>query len=259
MFPSFRHTAGPRFWRDLRDWTQVSAIAFAAFFGIYTFWYTDIIGPARLPAALVVVPRLEEIGRFGDTAVVRATFQIANQSQSNVWVPAMWYRVTGMRFAPQDASSPWVRYSAAGREEHRARYSRLERQALVASGRLFEHRTNRFQPGGQSQLEEVFLVPICEYDVVRLQVDYAQFRNVEGLQEIGWETKGEETIAPTFTVSNWRGKPERLKGERYKEWKKAHGAAFNYTLASLPLRSAVRAPTAPPVNCGAAPERAAQP
>ena len=95
--------------------------------------------------------------------------------------------------------------------------------------------------------------------MVRLKVEFAQFRSVEGLQEIGWAVQGDETVAPTFTVSNWRGKPVLLEGKRYNEWKQDHGAAFNWTITSLPLRAAVRTQAgAPPVACGAVPGQAGQ-
>lgn len=233
-----------RRWRASRQWAQVISIAFASFFGIYTFWYTEVIGPSRLPAALSVTPRLEQIGTMGDTAIVRASVQIENESQANVHVPAMWYTVRGLRLVPQDTLKPYVRRSPRGQPELHALYSRQEAPTVVASGRFIDHPEMWFQPGGHSQLEEIFLVPARDFDVVQLKVDYALLRSNEGLHEVGWVERPH--TVPTFTVQGPGKRLERLQGERYERWKAAHGAAFNWTSTSLSLRPLpVPVPAAP--------------
>src|SRR5215218_6583250 len=80
----------------VRDVIQALALLIAAMWGGYTFIYREIIIPARRPAALVVTPTLEAIGRRGDTILARATFHMVNHSASKVYAPAIWYSVRGL-------------------------------------------------------------------------------------------------------------------------------------------------------------------
>src|SRR6185436_3668272 len=83
--------------RVLRDVLQAFALLIAAAWGFYTFVYKEVIVPRNRPASLVVTPVLEAIGRRGNLVLARATFEMANRSDSKVYVPAMWYTVRGLR------------------------------------------------------------------------------------------------------------------------------------------------------------------
>src|SRR5215210_7720118 len=70
--------------RVLRDVLQAFALLIAAAWGLYTFVYKEVIVPRNRPAALVVTPTLEAIGRQGDMVLALAVFQMKNTSDSKV-------------------------------------------------------------------------------------------------------------------------------------------------------------------------------
>ena len=88
--PTPLNDARVRRWLDsavIRDAIQAFALLVAAVWGGYTFVYKEVVVPARQPAALVVTPTLEAIGRRGDLVLARATFHMVNRSDSKVYAP----------------------------------------------------------------------------------------------------------------------------------------------------------------------------
>ena len=122
------------------------------------------------------------------------------------------------------------------------RFSSVTREDTLAWRRLLPKNT-WFQPGGESRYEDYFVVPACDYDLVRVKVDYFFTKDTRKLAEVRWDTAN-GTVEPHFLMHARRGAPQPLSNRNpaHLRWKKRYGAGSNWNYAILPLRGTSPAP-----------------
>ena len=246
--------------RVLRDALQAIALLIAAAWGLYTFVYKEVIVPRNRPAALVVTPVLEAIGRRGDLVLAKATFEMANHSDSKVYVPAMWYTVRGLKLdrVEQDDSA----YLSANRKAAQelfatARFSQFTAADLVGTGKVSIAVETWFEPGAEQRVEQLLYIPADRYDAAQLQVQYLITKDIHDVKEIRWRTTDQGDLDPrlVFTAGSkyfGNGAPAEMsdRDTRYLGWLRATRAGVNYVTATIPLWGDH---AAPPAKAEAAP------
>ena len=229
--------------RIVRDLVQAFALIVAAMWGVYTFVWKEIVIPARRPASLVVTPMLEAIGRRGDTILARATFQMVNRSDSKVYVPAMWYSVTGLKLEPvavdestyvrqnrQDAQKPWAT----------ARFSQFTAAEVIGVGKVSADVETWFEPGGEQRIEQLLYIPADRYDAAQLQVQYLIAKDIHELKEVRWRATDDGNLEPRLVFapgSRYAGAAAALSDteQRYVRWLRANQGGVNYVTATISL------------------------
>ena len=231
--------------RVLRDVLQAFALLIAALWGLYTFVYKEVIVPRNRPAALVVTPMLEAIGRQGDMVLARATFQMVNHSDSKVYAPAIWYAVRGLKLQGVDQDdSTYLRQLGkdAQKPYPTARFSQFAVVDLIGTGKVSNEVETWFEPGAEQRVEQILLIPADRYDAAQLQVQYLISKDVHEVKEIRWRTTAEGDLDPRLVFAD--GSPYAADGApaamsdtvpRYVTWLKANGGGVNYVTATLSL------------------------
>ena len=231
--------------RVLRDALQAIALLIAAAWGFYTFVYKEVIVPRNRPASLVVTPVLEAIGRRGNLVLARATFEMANRSDSKVYVPAMWYTVRGLRLqqVEQDDSA----YLGANRKAAQqlyatARFSQFTAADLIAAGKVSTEVETWFDPGSEQRVEQLLYIPADRYDAAQLQVQYLITKDIRDVKEVRWRTNDQGDLDPRLVFAtgsryHGNGAPAAMSGTdtRYLGWLRATKAGVNYVTATIPL------------------------
>ncbi|MFL5542582.1 MAG: hypothetical protein ACJ8J0_26585 [Longimicrobiaceae bacterium] len=242
--------------RVLRDVLQAFALLIAALWGLYTFLYKEVIVPRNRPAALVVTPVLEAIGRRGDVVLARATFQMVNRSDSKVYVPAMWYSVRGLKLASVEQED--TTYLRLNRENAQkpfptSRFSQFTAADLVGAGKVSTEVETWFEPGAEQRVEQLLYIPADRYDAAQLSVQYLISKDIHDVKEIRWRTTDQGDLDPqlVFTAdSRWYGggAPAAMleTDARYLGWLRRTRAGVNYVTATIPLWGSGPAPAAPP-------------
>jgi hypothetical protein len=231
--------------RVLRDALQAVALLIAAAWGLYTFVYKEVVVPRNRPAALVVTPILEAIGRRGDTVLAKATFQMENTSDSKVYVPAMWYTVRGLKLegVEQDDSTYLRQLGENAQQPYpTARFSQFTGYDLLAAGKVSTEVETWFEPGAEQRVEQILLIPADRYDAAQLQVQYLISKDVHEVKEIQWRTTEQGDLDPRLVFAPGSkyfggGAPAALSdtSQRYVDWLRATRAGVNYVTATIPL------------------------
>jgi|GEM_PF-3022523 len=242
--------------RVLRDVLQAFALLIAAAWGLYTFVYKEVIVPRNRPAALVVTPVLEAIGRRGNMVLARATFEMANHSESKVYVPAMWYSVRGLKLeGVEQDDSTYLRTNRENAEKPyaTARFSQFSVVELVGSGKVNTEVEYWFEPGAEQRVEQLLYIPADRYDAAQLQVEYLLTKDIHELKEIRWRTTDQGDLDPRLVFSadsRWYGggAPAAIAdtSARYLGWLRQTKAGVNFATATIPLWGNGPAPAAPP-------------
>jgi hypothetical protein len=242
--------------RVLRDVLQAFALLIAALWGLYTFVYKEVIVPRNRPAALVVTPMLEAIGRQGDVVLARATFQMVNHSDSKVYAPAIWYAVRGLKLQGVDQDDSTYLHQL-GRDAQKpyatARFSQFSVVDLIGTGKVSNEVETWFEPGAEQRVEQILLIPADRYDAAQLQVQALISKDVHEVKEIRWRTTAEGDLDPRLVFAAGSkyaagGAPAAMSDTvpRYVTWLKKNGGGVNYVTATLSLwRSGGAAPAAP--------------
>jgi hypothetical protein len=240
--------------RVLRDALQAIALLIAAAWGLYTFVYKEVIVPRNAPAALVVTPVLEAIGRRGDLVLARATFEMANHSDSKVYVPAMWYSVRGLKLQQvEQEDSTYLRLNRENAQKPfpTARVSQFTAADLVGSGKVSTEVETWFEPGAEQRVEQLLYIPADRYDAAQLQVQYLITKDIHDVKEVRWRTNDQGDLDPrlVFTADSkyfGGGAPADMADTdaRYLGWLRATRAGVNYVTATIPLWGDRPAPTA---------------
>jgi len=248
--------------RVLRDVLQAVALLIAAAWGLYTFVYKEVIVPRNRPAALVVTPSLEAIGRHGDTILALATFQMANHSDSKVYAPAIWYSVRGLKLAGvEQDDSAYLHQLRKGAQETfpTARFSQFTGVDLIGAGKVSGEVETWFEPGAEQRVEQILLIPADRYDAAQLQVQYLIAKDVHEVKEIRWRTVEQGDLEPrlVFTAESpyaGGGSPAALSDTvpRYVSWLRANQAGMSYVTATLSLwrNASASAPAPKPEPAG---------
>ena len=242
--------------RVLRDALQAFALLIAALWGLYTFLYKEVIVPRNRPAALVVTPMLEAIGRRGDVVLARATFQMVNRSDSKVYVPAMWYSVRGLKLeSVEQEDTAYLRLNRENAQKPfpTARFSQFTAADLVGAGKVSTEVETWFEPGAEQRVEQLLYIPADRYDAAQLSVQYLISKDIHEVKEIRWRTTEQGDLDPrlVFTAdSRWYGggAPAAMleTDARYLGWLRQTRAGVNYVTATIPLWGNGPAPAAPP-------------
>jgi len=229
--------------RVLRDVLQAFALLIAAAWGLYTFVYKEVIVPRNQPAALVVTPVLEVIGRRGNMVLARATFQMANHSASKVYAPAMWYSVRGLKMAsvePDDTTFLRQLRDNAQKPYASSRFSQFTGIDVVATGKLNPEVETWFEPGAEQRVEQILLIPADRYDAAQLQVVYLISKDVHQVKEIRWRTADEGDLEPRLVFaagSPYAGPPAAISDTvpRYVKWLRANRGGVSFATATMSL------------------------
>ncbi|HEU4560304.1 MAG TPA: hypothetical protein VFS20_20815 [Longimicrobium sp.] len=238
-----------RRWLDsavLRDAIQAFALFLAAVWGVYTFIYKEVVLPARQPAALVVTPSLEAIGRRGDLVLARATFHMVNHSDSKVYVPAMWYAVRGLKLelvATEDTTYLRENREAASKPYPTARFSRYTAADVIATGKVSTEVETWFEPDAEQRVEHLLYIPADRYDAAQLGVEYLISKDISDVREIRWRTTELGDLEPrmVFHPKSSYGTaglaPAAMSdtSARYLGWLRATHAGVNYVTATISL------------------------
>jgi hypothetical protein len=258
--PSQLTDARVRRWMDsavMRDAIQAFALLVAAVWGGYTFIYKEVVVPARQPAALVVTPTLEAIGRRGDLVLARATFHMVNRSDSKVYAPAIWYSVRGLKLepvTPEDTAYLRASREAASGPYPTARFSQYSVADVIGMGKVAQEVETWFDPDGEQRVEHLLYIPADRYDAAQLQVQSLVSRNVSDVKEIRWRLDDNGDLEPRLVF-----KPESSYGTaglapaalsdtsaRYVGWLRETHAGVNFVTATISLWSgSAAAATAP--------------
>lgn len=231
--------------RVLRDVLQAFALLIAALWGLYTFVYKEVIVPRNRPAALVVTPSLEAIGRQGDMVLARATFQMVNHSDSKVYAPAIWYAVRGLKLESLDQDdSTYLRQlgTDAQKPYPTARFSQFAVVDVIGTGKVTNEVETWFEPGAEQRVEQILLIPADRYDAAQLQVQALISKDVHEVKQIRWRTTADGDLDPRLVFAD--GSPYAAGGApaaisdtvpRYVTWLKANGGGVNYVTTTLSL------------------------
>jgi len=240
----------------VRDVVQALALLIAAMWGGYTFIYREIIIPARRPAALVVTPTLEAIGRRGDTILAKATFHMVNHSPSKVYAPAIWYAVRGLKL--QAVATDDTTYLRQSREQAdkpypTARFSEFTAAEVIGTGKVATEVETWWEPEAEQRLEYLLYIPADRYDAAQLQVVTLVAKDVSDLKEIRWRTTDEGDLEPRLVF-----RPESKYGTaglapaamsdttpRYVHWLRANQGGVNFVTATISLWRGAPAASAP--------------
>lgn len=198
--------------KEAREWLQVGILIVATAWGVYAFFTKELTLPARRPAALQVTPAIDELGRRGQLALVRARLTVSNQTQNTVYVPGFMSVVHGIKYGAQAqrdsefAVSMRLLLADSLRDESqfRARYSRAARSQVIAEW-INPYMETRFEPGADGIFEHVFLVPVDSFDVVRLMVHYYLSKSVDQIDHVKWEVSPRGGISSDVYLRRTRG------------------------------------------------------
>jgi hypothetical protein len=245
--------------RVLRDVLQAFALLIAAAWGLYTFVYKEVIVPRNQPAALVVTPVLEAIGRRGNVILARATFLMRNTSASKVYAPAMWYSVRGLKLASVERDdTAYLRQlrDDAQKPYPSSRFSQFTAIDVVATGKLSPEVETWFEPGAEQRVEQILLIPADRYDAAQLQVVYLISKDVRQVKEIRWRTGEEGDLEPRLVFaagSPYAGAPAAISDTvpRYVKWLRANRGGVSFVTATMSLWGEGSA--APPASAKPAP------
>jgi hypothetical protein len=229
--------------RLIRDLLQSLALVIAAMWGAYTFFYREIIIPARRPAALVVTPSLEEIGRRGDTVLAKATFLIVNPSESRVYAPAIWYSVFGLKLqavAMEDTAYLRRNRENADKPHATARFSQFTAADVIGEGKINSEVEYWFDSNGQQRVEQILYIPADRYDAAQLSVQYLATKDIHELKQVRWRTMDDGELDPRLVFaegSPYAGPPAELSDTvpRYVRWLKRHQGGVNVVTATMSL------------------------
>jgi hypothetical protein len=239
--------------RVLRDVLQAIALLIAALWGLYTFVYKEMIVPRNRPAALVVTPTLEAIGRHGDTVLARATFQMKNTSDSKVYAPAIWYAVRGLKLEGVDQDdSTYLRQlrQNAQKPYPSSRFTQFAAVDLIGAGKISPEVETWFEPGAEQRVEQILLIPANRYDAAQLQVIYLISKDVHEVKEIRWRTGEDGDLQPRLVFaagSPYAGPPAEISDTvpRYVKWLRANRGGVSFVTATMSLwRDGPAAPVA---------------
>ena len=254
--PTALTDARVRRWLDsavLRDAIQAVALLLAAVWGVYTFVYKEVVLPAKQPAALVVTPSLEAIGRRGDLVLARATFHMVNHSHSKVYVPAMWYAVRGLKLeavTPEDTTYLRENRDAASKPYPTARFSQYTASDVIATGKVSTEVETWFEPEAEQRVEHLLYIPADRYDAAQLGVEYLISKDIGDVREIRWRTTEAGDLEPrlVFHPKSSYGTaglaPAALSdtSARYLGWLRATHGGVNYVTATISLWGGTPAP-----------------
>jgi hypothetical protein len=222
--------------------------------GAYTFFYREIIVPARRPASLVVTPSLEAIGRRGDTVLARATFQMVNRSDAKVYAPAIWYSVRGLKLQPvalEDTTYARQNRESAQQPYATARYSQFTAADVIGLGKVNGEVEYWFEPGAEQRLEQLLYIPADRYDAAQLMVQYLVVKDIHELKEVRWKTNDDGELEPRLVFaqgSRYSGAAAALSAteRRYVRWLKANQGGVSFVTATISLWRNAPAPQPQP-------------
>lgn len=242
--------------RVLRDALQAVALLIAAAWGLYTFVYKEVIVPRNRPAALVVTPVLEAIGRRGNIVFARATFEMVNRSDSKVYVPAMWYSVRGLKLEEVDQTdSAYLNAMRKAAQEPfpTMRFSQFTAADLVASGKVSTEVETWFEPGAEQRVEQLLYIPADRYDAAQLMVQYLITKDIHDVKSVQYRASEQGDLEPRLVYREDSkyfagGAPAALSDtvQRYVDWLRSTKAGVNYVTATISLWGGAPAPAARP-------------
>jgi len=239
--------------KAVREWTQFALLVFAAAWGVVTFVIKDMIIPARRPATLAITSTLEEVGRTGTTALIRARVHAVNHSDSKIYVPAFWYTARGSRLVaarppPTGTIKPIVDRAFDPRvkppHDAAALYSAEDTTTVVAVWRVSPDPDTWYEPADETTNEELFYVPVDGYDAVRLTVEVIVSKSIDGLARVDWPVAEDGSLWPQLLLKKEGYERDSSQVEpfnafqnrRHRDWEVRNRVGHNWSVATLSLR-----------------------
>lgn len=260
--PDRRRAPMRRVWRRFlrvettAEWAQALLLGAGMLLGAVTFWYKEMYLPGVSPATLTISPTLEEIGRQGDGVLIRASVNVANNSAYRVYVPAFWYTVRGVCYAPRamaaDSFAAVLKGWRGGGMQ--SRFDSASTGEMVAVGRPSPRYDTYYDPGSQRHYEELFVVPAARFSALRMEVNYMLAKDISGIARTEWRADSGR-VADVVLISRRQREWPRfwassLTVGRYDRrvdgaWRERAGAGIGWSHASLSLWQ----PGAAPQRC----------
>lgn len=223
----------------IREWTQLVVLLFATGFGVYTFAFKDIWQPARRPTALHLSNGLDEVGVNERYHLVRLRIEAVNPSDRRIYVPALWYSIRGKRLERQDTADFAASVEAVPQFETAARYTRIARSEVVASGRILVDNGSYYDPHDKTTNEAVFAVPTEMFEFLELRVDYLFARDTMGFGPPLWvpQETGEWDVALRIQSEGPKDSLELfdMRKSVHREVERRNGAGHNWSVTTLAL------------------------
>ena len=229
----------------IKDWTEFGILVFATAFGIYRFIYKDIYVPGQRTATLTVQSSLEEFGRTRDTLLIRARIHAQNQSERTVYVPALWYVATGLRFQEQGGElEAYLKQIEQSPAELNARYSAVAETDVVAVGTILNETTAYYHPADQTSNDILFAVPLNRYEALELKVHFFVTKEIGGLGNPEWQVGDKGNLEALIMLDGALYDPGNV--PEHGKWAARTGAGYNWSVSTLPLLPPINPPPAAP-------------
>jgi len=239
----------------MREAVQFFLLIFGGALGFYQFVYVQIIVPSRRPPAVTLAATLEELDRRDRMVLVRLRLVVRNQSDTKVWVPALWWNVYGVSFNGEARTEAEFAVAVepllqAGADESFTRYSSVLRKEVVANGRVPDF-AYWYQPRDETNHEQLFLVPEGEFDVLQIFAEATITKTLENFAPTRWGVDDRGALTPILLIKapGWSEdhKDRVISLEDLKtplSLTDGSDAGHNVTTASLRLKPAIPAPAA---------------
>ena len=184
----------------IRDWAQFVILLGAGVWAAATFYIKEIYIPANRPASLVVTGSLEEVGRKGEFALIRARVHLINKQEVKIYAPALWFTVRGLQFqaTPYKSCNPKLQNEDGSLIQTFANYSNLEK-TVVANWQSGDWR-NWYEKDNEATYEELFYVPHDKYQALQLDVEHWVTRSITDIAAVGWNLKKDGSFSPLIEM-----------------------------------------------------------
>lgn len=239
-------SAGKTSAEKIREWAQFSLLMFTGVWGTWwgyrTFYYKEVYLPSLRPAALVISGSLEEIGRKGDMALVRARIHAINKKDIKIWAPALWFTLKGIQLNSKTESTEEFAQTPNDDQplpDELAAYSDVEPH-VIARWKLQGMETY-YEPGDETTDEELFYIPLGRYEATQLKVEVVVSKTIDELASVKWEVAEDGSFTPTLMIKGPDYERDSNRIEQYqpngkhREWQARNGVGYNWSVTTLSL------------------------
>lgn len=236
----------------IRDWAQFLILICAGIWAATTFYIKEIYIPSNRPASLTVTGSLEEIGRKGDLALVRARVHVLNKAEVKICAPAFWFTVRGVQFqartTPYLTNDPKLQNTDGSLVNTFSNYSD-SRKEVVANWKP-EYWENWYEKDSEETYEELFYVPHDKYQALELSVKHWIVKNIQDIDSVKWRLKEDGSFLPIIMMKKVGAENGKQSAEVYNSENQQHKKSLTglgeadhiSTLSFLPVRAEIQKP-----------------
>jgi hypothetical protein len=186
----------------IRDWAQFVILIFAGLWAAATFYYKEVFLPDHRPASLVVTGSLEEVGRKGKLALVRARVHVLNKEEAKICAPAFWFTVRGVQFqvrtTPYLANDPKLQNSDGSLVDTFSNYSDSKKE-VIANWKP-GYWENWYEKNSEETFEELFYVPHDKYQALELNVKHWIVKSIQDIDSVKWKLSEDGSFSPIIMM-----------------------------------------------------------